>query len=323
MTGPVARVDLPQVPHDATAQRLTWRFLPRTLRASVEQRLGGTVVEDESRESGFGTGFASVLRTAQGSTVFLKAASVVAQEGVAAALREEARLLAALVRHPLPMPRPLWVLDDDVWVAVGFEAVAGRTPRRPWRAEELERALDLAEEVAGAVPDPTGLALRPLTVTHPDLVHGWEMLPDRPHRDEALELARTYAELPATALSHSDLRDDNLLLGADRAWAVDWSQCSLGQPWRDTVDLLVSAHGDGLDVEAVLARRALTRDVDPAHVDGWLAAVAGFMADAALRPAPMNSPHLRTHSRWYAAATWSWLAERRGWGTDLGGPGAR
>lgn len=313
MSTPDARVDLPQVPHGETAQRLTWRFLPPALRAQVEQRLGGTVVEDESKESGFTTCFASVVRAADGSSVFLKAASIVAQEEVAQTLRSEARLLAGLVKQPvpLPMPRPLWVIDDDVWVAIGFETVDGLPPRRPWEDAELTRALDVAEAIAAApLPD---VPLQPLTTTVPRLVHAWEMLPDRPHHDEALALARAYADLPADALSHSDLRDDNVLLGGGRDVAVDWSQCSRGQPWRDTVDLLVSAYGDGLDVESVLSSRALTRAVDPDHVDGWLAALAGFMADAALRPAPMNSPHLRTHSRWYAAATWAWLSERRGW----------
>ncbi|GGF37348.1 hypothetical protein GCM10011519_08590 [Marmoricola endophyticus] len=316
MSQPTPRVDLPQVPHGATAQRLTWRFLPRALRAAVEQRLGGEVVADESKESGFTTGFASVLRTADGGSVFLKAASVVAQEQVAAAYRDEITVLRALAAHDraLPMPRPLWVLDDDAWVAIGFEVVEGRPPRRPWRAVELERALDLAEEIAAATdPVPAGLALRTISEAEPSLLHAWEMLPDRPHRDEALALASSYADLPLTAFCHSDLRDDNVLLDDGSAYAVDWNHACLSTPWQDTVDLLVSAYGDGLDVEEVLARRALTRDVDPEHVDRWLAALSGFMADAALRPAPLNSPHLRTHSRWYAEATWRWLGERRRW----------
>jgi hypothetical protein len=62
-----------------------------------------------------------------------------------------------------------------------------------------------------------------------------------------------------------------------------------------------------------MAGRRLTRDADPEHVDAWIAAVCGFMLAARRRPAPARSPHLRTHSDWYAEAAWSLLAQRRGW----------
>jgi hypothetical protein len=48
-------------------------------------------------------------------------------------------------------------------------------------------------------------------------------------------------------------------------------------------------------------------------VDAWLAALAGFMLDAAERPVRSNSPHLRRHAEWYGVAAWSWLCARRGW----------
>ena len=31
------------------------------------------------------------------------------------------------------------------------------------------------------------------------------------------------------------------------------------------------------------------------------------------QPVPPTSPYLRRHAHWYAAAAWSWLAQRRGW----------
>ena len=37
----------------------------------------------------------------------------------------------------------------------------------------------------------------------------------------------------------------------------------------------------------------------------WLALLCGFMVASAPRPAPLNSPHLRTHSIWYAEALWA------------------
>jgi hypothetical protein len=59
--------------------------------------------------------------------------------------------------------------------------------------------------------------------------------------------------------------------------------------------------------------RSVTKDVAPEHVDAFLAALGGFMAEADLRPVPRTSPYLGVHRRWWAAAAWSWLADRRGW----------
>jgi hypothetical protein len=86
-----------------------------------------------------------------------------------------------------------------------------------------------------------------------------------------------------------------------------------GAPWVDTVMLLVSVHGDGLDADEILSRRRLTREVDPEDVDRLLALLAGFFLEQADQPVPNSSPWLRAHQRWYADATWSWLVRRRGW----------
>jgi hypothetical protein len=72
-------------------------------------------------------------------------------------------------------------------------------------------------------------------------------------------------------------------------------------------------HGDGHDVTSLVAEHPLTRDVPADHLDSFVAALGGFMAEADRRPVPSTSPHLGTHRRWWAAACWSWLATRRGW----------
>jgi hypothetical protein len=86
-----------------------------------------------------------------------------------------------------------------------------------------------------------------------------------------------------------------------------------GAPWIDTVCLLLTAYGDGVDADAVLARRALTRDVDPGHVDSLLALLCGYFLSRRDQPVPHSSPYLRRHQDWCAEASWAWLAERRGW----------
>jgi len=272
-------------------------------------------VEAVSQDAGFTPGFASVLTTSDGRRGFVKAASRVAQRDIASSYAEEGRKVAAL-GEAIPAPRLLWTHDDEAWVVLGFEAVDASQPGRPWHPDELDRALDLAETIVDVTGDaPAALALRPMAEDVPGLLTGWNSVPDDwPHRDEAAALAASLASRPAEHFVHGDLRDDNILLAQDgRTLACDWNWPALGPVWQDTVDLLISAHGDGVDVAPILASRRLTRDADPEHVDAWIAALCGFMLSARGRPAPARSPHLRTHSDWYAEAAWSLLAQRRGW----------
>ncbi|HET6166850.1 MAG TPA: hypothetical protein VFE07_08480 [Marmoricola sp.] len=312
---PVGTAGVPAVPHGHTASRLEWRFLPKEVRALVEDELGSPVVAAESRSSGFTPGFASVLTGENGAQVFVKAANKVAQAGVARDYDQEIRKVIAL-GDAVPAPRLHWYSREDSWVLLGYEAVACRQPRRPWRPADLTRALDLADEIARPVElVPAELAVVPLVEDLPQLVNGWEVVdPDWPHRDESAALAASLVSLPADHLVHADLRDDNILLADDgRTLACDWNWPALGTPWQDSIDLLISAHGDGVDTEAVLRDREQLAVVDPDHVDAWLAGVTGFMLAASQRPVPPTSPYLRIHNRWTAEAAWSWLARRRGW----------
>lgn len=314
-TAPVGCDGVPGVPHGRTALRLEWKFLPREVRALVEDELGSPVVKAESRTSGFTPGFASILTAADGTQAFVKAANKVAQAEIASSYAEEIRKLV-LLGDVIPSPALQWFSKDEAWVLLGFEAVIAKQPRRPWRPGELDRALDLAEQIAAATTTvPTGLNLQPLVVDLPDLVTGWQNVDSSwPHHQEAAALAASLADLPAERFVHADLRDDNILFATDgRTLACDWNWPALGAVWQDTMDLLISAHGDGLDVEPVLGTRELTRDVLADNIDAWLAGVCGFMLTASQRPVPPTSPHLRTHQRWTAEAAWSWLSGRRGW----------
>lgn len=309
------------VPHGRTARRLDWGLLPPVVRRFIEGKLGSKVAVADSQDAGFTPGFASVLTGEDGSRLFVKAASKKAQRPFAESYAEEARKLAALPAE-LPAPKLLWSHEDDLWVILGFEAVEGHNPRRPWQRVELDACLDTLETVAGLLDTPpAGLRVQPIIEDMPGLLTGWDYVrrthPDWPHLDEAAALAATCLEHPGNdALVHSDARDDNFLITGDgRALLCDWNWPTLGPVWMDLVDVLASAYGDGLDADAILAERALTRDADPDHIDGWLAALCGFMMENRDRPAPNSSPYLRVHARWYSEATWAWLASRRGWST--------
>lgn len=304
------------IPHGRTAQRLHWRFLPPGLRRAIEQRLGSPVVDAASRDSGFTPGFASVLTCADGSKHFVKAASTKAQKLFADSYREEARKLRALPQT-VPAPRLLWTIDDE-WVALGIEYVEGRQPTRPWTPEDLVACLDTLEEVA-RVLTPSPLALESFADEFADWPAYWEHVratrPDLPHLEEAAALAAGFAEAAAgETLSHTDVRDDNVLIDADgRAWFCDWNWPVQGPAWLDSLFMLIGPCGDGLDVEAVIKDRPLLRDVPAEHIDRMLALVTGYFLKSADDPVPPTSPYMRAAQRWQGEVCWNWLCERRGW----------
>jgi hypothetical protein len=308
------------VPHDRTARRLEWAFLPPHLRAWIERRCGSPVVSAISQTSGFTPGFASVLVCEDGSRHFVKAASVKAQRLFADSYREEARKLAALPRS-VPAPRLLWQLDDD-WVVLGIEYVAARAPHRPWQGGDLDALLDSLELVADALtPPPPGLALDTAGADFAPLLDGWAGLHrgrtdlDPAHLADAEALARRYTEVvEGDTLVHTDIRSDNVLIDPEgRAQICDWNWPVRGAAWLDSFAALIGPRGEGIDVEAVIAQRPLLRDVDPDALDINLALYVGYFLTQCELPVPPTSPHIRDHQRWQGEVCWDWLAERRGW----------
>lgn len=304
------------VPRGRTARRLDWMLLPPMLRRHIEGRLGSRVVRADSAGAGFTPGFASVLTCADGTRHFVKAASKVAQRPFADAYREEARNLGALPAG-LPVPRLLWCHEDDLWVVLAMEYVAGANPVRPWGQDQLEACLDSLEVLTDALTPPP-MRLRTFAQEMGGCLEGWDHVrrtsPALPHLDEAAELAGGFADVTAgDTLVHSDTREDNFLLTERGALLCDWSWPVVGATWIDTVVLLVPAHGDGIDADALLERRRLTRDVPAGHVDSLIALVCGYYLKAKDDPVPNSSPYLRLHQAWYADAAWDWLSRRRGW----------
>lgn len=304
------------VPFGRTARRLAWAHLPPHVRALVERRCGSSVVTASSQTAGFTPGFASVLECADGSRHFVKAASTKAQRAFALAYREEARKLAALP-DGAPAPRLQWLHDADDWVVLGIEYVEARSPRRPWNAADLTAAAGALESVARLPHDE--LDLQPIAADLADWPAAWdhvrETRPDLPHLDAAALLAATAVDLASgDTLVHSDVRDDNLLVTTDgRVLLCDWNWPTRGAPWVDTVLLMIGPRGDGLDVDAHLARLPLTRDVPGADIDAFLALLVGYFWKQADQRVPPTSPYLRDFQRWQGDVVWKWLRERRGW----------
>jgi aminoglycoside phosphotransferase (APT) family kinase protein len=292
----------------------------------VEERLGQPVFGADSQDGGFTNGFASRLRLADGSRVFVKAVSSRASPEVFASYRQEVLVARGLPKN-VPAPRLRWTAEQDDWLVLAFDDVAGETPRRPWQPEQLRLVLDMLTPLAaGLTPAPAALPHLDTTADLDRDFSFWRRLAaggpsadPRPVPEQWREHLRALAALEGdwAALAagdtavHFDLREDNLLLTEDgRVVVCDWNWLAIAAPWVDLVGLLISVHGDGLDADAVLAEHPLSREVPARAVDAFLAALAGYFTEAAARPPFPHSPWMRTHQAWWRDATLRWLALR-------------
>ena len=120
----------------------------------------------------------------------------------------------------------------------------------------------------------------------------------RRHLERLAELdALAPAATVGTHLVHVDTRTDNVLLaatGPDDDVIVDWPGAARGAPWIDLVGLLPALHLDGGPPPADLfAAHPLGRRADPAAVDAYLAAIAGYLTRQSLLPPPPGLPTVR------------------------------
>jgi len=314
-----------RVPAGATASRPTWDELPAEVRRLVARRCGAEVVEATSVGSGFTPGFASRLLLADGRRVFVKAADEQTRAPFAASYRAEATKLAVLPAA-VPAPRLLWSHDGDGWVVLTMEHVAGSQPSRPWTEAHLDAVLDALEAGAQALtPPPPGVQWPSFADDYGDLPGHWsacaekERVPAwlRPYVAQCSDLAAAaVALLAGNTACHTDVRDDNILIDTDgTVWFCDWNWMVRAHPAFDSLALLLCAHGDGHDADALLERRTVTRGLPDGLVDGFLALLLGYFLHQADEPAPATSVWLRPHQGWYAEAAARWLARRRSWPT--------
>lgn len=306
-------------------RRPTWSALPPGVRAAIEERLGTRVTGATSHDGGYSPGLASTLRTSDGN-VFVKAVAA-EHEFSARAHRQEIERFT-LLPAGLPAPRARWLLeidDDGGWVAVAFDAVAGRAPAAPLVGDDLDAVAELAQEIGthrigpGLLPElidelphtftvglaesrPAGLATYdPWFATHLD------------------DLATIELEVPqaaqGSAVAHGDLRGDNVVLVEDgevlRAVAVDWPNASRGAAFYNQVGMLPAVHaGGGPAPEDVLARHPLPTGTDDDAVTAVLVALSGYFASKSLDPPPPGIPHLRSFQRAQAETSIAWLRRR-------------
>ncbi|WP_030158139.1 phosphotransferase [Glycomyces sp. NRRL B-16210] len=317
----------PAIPYDATAVRDTWETLPPHVRERVTAELGGAPADIRMAGGGFSGGFAARVRADSGAELFVKAAG--SDKAFAlAAYRQEARVNPALPEG-IPAPRLEFAADFEDWTVLGFETVEGRAPTLPMTPRDLALMLDAwAEAATHLTPAPKRLLdlgvsavpidrnLRRFAAVASGEDEPFPVPPALEGRvDELAELERGIdAAMTADAVMHFDLRPDNMILGADRAWICDWNWVQVHSPWFDTVCLLVAAHGDGHDADALFRAHPTAEGVSGEELDTALTSIAGYyLAQAIDPPIPDVSPYLRAHQRWSGLAAADWLALRRGW----------
>jgi hypothetical protein len=301
----------------ASKNRLRWTELPDHVRARIGRLAGGPVVAATNCQGGFSPGLAARVRLADGRRAFIKAMDGSAWPSQVGLYRDEARV-AAMLPAGLPTPDFLGCDDDGDWVILAFECVDATEPARPWRQTDLAR-------VIAAAPDLAATTAPGLPAEHPRL-RGWaDIAADdsrlarlATHARWATERLSLLTELEVhgvaaaqgPALVHFDMFAHNILLTPGRVLFVDWPHARLGAPFVDTVLLLASAVGDGIDPEPFLAASPVTAGVDPHAIDGLIAAQAGFCLKDALHPPQLGLEPIYATKLELGLAALTWLARR-------------
>jgi hypothetical protein len=300
-----------------TGVRRPWSDIPAPLRAEVEVAAGAPVVAATTCVGGFSPGVAARLDLADGTQRFLKAVSDEPNPDTPAFYRVEVEVNGWLDER-VPAPRLLWHHDDGAWVLLLFEHVAAGTPTLPWRADDLDRCL-AAMATAHDALTPAPAAARSAADMLGDDFLGWSRLAagdgqglddwSRSHAEALAEVERSWAEAcDGDTLAHLDVRADNLLVDAERAWIVDWPWAARASGWADVVGMAPSVELQGGPTgEELLARYPGSRPDDD-QLAAFLAALAGFFTEHSVAPPPPGLPTVRAYQAAQARVARAWLA---------------
>ena len=304
---------------------MPYHALPPPVHSWVADVLGSPVVAAETQPGGFSPGVAARLRCVDGTRAFIKAVSAATNPESPDMHRREARNTAALPTAA-PAPNLLGSYDDGSWVALLLDDIEGRHPHLPWQDDELRRVLAAVDELlADLTPCPVTDA-RTVDDDWRDEFSNWRDAaatapPDgiddwcRRHLDRLAELeSRWVAAAAGDTLLHLDLRADNILVGPDRVWVVDWPWAARGNPAFDLVAFAPSvAMQGGPPPEHLLAMSSHGREADPDAVTVLAATVAGYFHLRSFLPAPPGLPTVRGFQAAQGRVALDWLKERTGW----------
>ncbi|HSZ40636.1 MAG TPA: phosphotransferase [Trebonia sp.] len=308
----------------AEGARISWQEVPPHVRASIEQVCGAPVIDAQDQPGGFSPGTAARVRCADGTAWFVKAASADVNADTPGLHRQEASVLAGLdpliAAGRLPVPRLRGTAESGTWFALIADDASGRQPALPWRDGELDAVLAALDQAADV--------LTPAPVRVPAISEylgtdftGWRTLSQDPgdgrvdpwSRARLPELAALEATWPAHAagetLLHADIRADNLLLTRDGVMLVDWPHACRGAAFADLVFFAPSvAMQGGPEPADLLARSRNGRAVSPDALAAVVCALAGYLTERSLRPAPPGLPTVRRFQSAQGEIARRWLA---------------
>ncbi|WP_245667329.1 protein kinase [Actinomadura macra] len=160
--------------------------------------------------------------------------------------------------HVVPLsPTVLWRVEDEAWLAIGFEVIEGRPADFTPDSRDLPAVIDLLNRIGGL----------PL----PEVARDWpETRWDRFTAGNA-----EAAMFQGDSLLHTDINQSNLIIGAGRTWVVDWSWPTRGAAFIDAALLvfqLIAAGHTALAAETLAAGCVAWADADPRAIDAFAAA---------------------------------------------------
>ncbi|HYP44087.1 MAG TPA: aminoglycoside phosphotransferase family protein [Propionibacteriaceae bacterium] len=300
----------------AAGVRRRFEDLPPAVISWVADQLGGAVVSVQNQVGGFSPGAAAVVTGATGQAVFVKAVGSTVNAGALDFYRAERELAARLPRLPGIVPAVAGAdleIDEEFYAVLVFPALAGATPQHPWRVDDLGRVLDALHALSVQLT-PSPWPANDTDQRLPDFFRWWERIladAEDPWAGDPWIRARAAGlvaaeeqlrlDLPGGTLSHTDLRADNVLLGRDDVWFVDWAHAQNAAPWVDAGLLLadvIASYGDVLqggsvDVAAIVQGHPALRGVDPALIWRLMLGLAGALHGMSTCPSPPGLPTIR------------------------------
>ncbi|MFE7311796.1 phosphotransferase [Streptomyces sp. NPDC057555] len=194
----------------------------------------------------------TALVACESGPVFVKACHNQPGGRRASLIRE--RLVNPYVRTVSPALR--WQAEDDGWIALGFEVVEGRSADFTPGSPDLPAVVDVLNRI-GELPLP------------PE-AHDWPETRWNRYAEEAdapLFEGRT--------LLFTDINPDNVMIGDDRTWAVDWSWPTRGATFIDPACLviqLIAAGHSANEAESWAAHCTAWSETDGEAIDAFCTA---------------------------------------------------
>ncbi|MEU5163062.1 protein kinase [Streptomyces sp. NPDC020875] len=260
--------------------------LPDSGFLDLVQPFTGKLTEMRAAERGFMSDVLVLIEGAKGR-FFVKGVRNRAGGRRDSLIRE--RLINDIVR---PVSPPLrWHAEDDRWLALGFDQVEARSSRFGPGSPDLPAVLDLLVRI-GEIP-------------LPDMAADWHET-----RWDAFASDEAESQLfKGDTLIHGDMAPDNLLVGVEGSWVVDWAWPTRGAAFIDPASLvlqLISAGHTAGAAEDLVSQCPGWSKSDPRGIDAF--------AEANLRMLRRRAERSPEHAwlRAMEATAQAWVGHRLG-----------